>query len=68
MVSDLLPRRRVSGGELPHPVMDEINEGEPFISVTFVNTNIYMFLHMRLVQRTGNNKYAINMADFESSF
>lgn len=59
MVSDLLPRRGVSGGELPHPVMDKINEREPFISVTFVNINVYMFLHMHLVQRTGNNKYAI---------
>ena len=41
------------------PVMDKINEREPFISVTFVNINVYMFLHMHLVQRTGNNKYAI---------
>lgn len=68
MVSDLLPRRGGSGGQLPHPVMDEINEGETFISVTFVNTKVYMFLHMRLVQRTENNKHVIKMADFESSF
>ena len=68
MVSDLLPRRGGSGGQLPHPVMDKINEREPFIPVTFVNTNVSMFLHTRLVQRTENNKYVIKMADFESSF
>lgn len=68
MASDLLPRRGVSGSELPQPVMHETNEAELFISVTFANSDVYVFLCVRIVQRIGNNKYVIKMAGSENSF
>lgn len=52
------------GGGLPHLFTDETylwpgpaDEGELFISATFANTDVYVFMHMHVVHECENFNY-----------